>query len=440
MNYYELRAEFLHVNSQPEIERQSLKDEQVRQLLRESFEKSDYYRKLIINNNIDIEEIRNCEDLYKLPIISSEVFSTSMSEVSMNYDNIVRYCHTSGSTGAPKRVPYTRKDIELAIISQARSYLLAGVEPFDKCLCAMTYGPWPSGMICHAASEIFGLTIPADSFLGIDHQLQSLQKDKLNYMVCLPSLLPRLERYCLEKNVLPASLSIRKIFVVGELFSETFRSYYEGVFNAKLINMYANTEFGLIASECQYHNLHVWEDFFHVEVIDPDTGKLCEDGVTGELVITALKREALPLIRYNTHDLAEMYKEPCECGQTGAYLGPIRGRRDNMFTINGGNIYPIVLENIVTAIPGLSSFYYCIIDKIDGHDQLLFKIEAKDNVDDQEKEYLAGEFYRELTSFDLTLRMIFLGLESASRLNIDILQPGIISQKSGKIKKIIDRR
>ncbi|MFA0813154.1 phenylacetate--CoA ligase family protein [Microbulbifer epialgicus] len=440
MNYNKLLTDFQNINSQSEIEQQVFKDNQIRRLLREAFAKSNYYRELLEQNNIEIKTIQSCADLHQLPVISSEIFSKSMSTVSMAFNDIIRYCHTSGSTGTPKRVPYTRRDIENAVTSQARSYLFAGVEPFDKCLCAMTYGPWPSGMICHAAGEIFGLTIPADSFLGIDHQLQSLQRDKLNYIVCLPSLLPRLERHCQEKDISPASLNVRNIFMVGELFSEDFRSHYEKLFNSKLINMYANTEFGLVASECQYHNLHVWEDFFHVEVIDPDTGEPCEDGVTGELVITALQREAFPLIRYNTHDLVEMHKGPCECGHPGTYLGPIKGRRDNMFTINGGNVYPIALENTITATPGLSSFYHCIIEKVDGHDHLTFKIEARDTVDEQGKEHLTQLFYSNLTGSDVTLRMIFLGLEATSRINIEILQPGEISKKSGKVKKIIDRR
>ncbi|WP_444946840.1 phenylacetate--CoA ligase family protein [Microbulbifer sp. VTAC004] len=440
MNYNELLTDFLHINSRSRNEQQAFKDNQIKKLLSEAVAKSNYYRELLAQNNVDIEAIQTCTDLHQLPIISSEVFLKPMPTVSMAFNDIVRYCHTSGSTGTPKRVPYTRKDIENAVISQARSYLFAGVEPFDKCLCAMTYGPWPSGMICHAAAEIFGLTIPADSFLGIDHQLQSLQRDQLDYMVCLPSLLPRLERHCLEKDISPASLNIRNIFMVGELFSEDFRARYEQLFNSKLINMYANTELGLIASECQHHNLHVWEDFFHAEVIDPDTGEPCKDGVTGELVITALQREALPLIRYNTHDLVEMHRGPCECGHPGTYLGPIKGRLDNMFTINGGNIYPITLENAITAIAGLSSFYHCIIEKVDGHDHLTFEIEAREAANQQEKERLARLFYSNLTSSDVTLRMIFLGLEAASRINIEILQPGEISKKAGKVKKIIDRR
>ncbi|WP_143732097.1 phenylacetate--CoA ligase family protein [Microbulbifer sp. GL-2] len=440
MNYNELLADFQKIHNQSEIEQRAFKDRLVRRQLQEAITKSNYYRELIDHNNIDIGVIQSCADLHLLPIISSEIFSESMSKVSMAFDDIVRYCHTSGSTGTTKRVPYTRKDIDNAVTSQARSYLFAGVEPFDKCLCAMTYGPWPSGMICHAASEIFGLTIPADSFLGLDHQLQSLQKDKLNYMVCLPSLLPRLEQHCLEKDISPESLNVRNIFMVGELFSEDFRSYYEKLFNSKLINMYANTEFGLVATECRHHNLHVWEDYFHAEVIDPDTGEPCEFGVTGELVITALQREALPLIRYNTHDLVEMHSGPCECGHPGTYLGPIQGRSDNMFTVNGANVYPIMLENTITGTTGLSSFYHCIIEKVDGYDHLTFKIEAREAVDKQGKIGLAQLFYSNLSGSDVTLRMIFLGLKSALRLNIEILQPGEISQKPGKVKKIIDRR
>ncbi|WP_445363804.1 phenylacetate--CoA ligase family protein [Microbulbifer sp. ANSA003] len=440
MNYSELLADFLHQNSQSRTEQQAFKNNQLRWLLNEAFAKSNYYRELLEQNKVDIEAIQSYKDLQQLPIISSEIFLKPMPTVSMAFDDIIRYCHTSGSTGTPKHVPYTRKDINNAIILQARSFLFTGVEPSHKCLCAMTYGPWPSGMICHAAAEIFGLTIPADSFLGVDHQLQSLQRYQLDYMVCLPSLLPRLERHCLEKDISLASLNIRNIFIVGELFSEEFRSHYEILFNARLINMYANTELGLIASECQHHNLHVWEDFFHAEVIDPDTGEPCEDGATGELVITALQREALPLIRYNTHDLVEMHKGPCECGHPGAYLGPIKGRIDNMFTINGGNVYPIALEKAITAVAGLSSFYHCIIEKVDGHDHLAFEIEARESVDNRDKDHLSRQCYKNLTSSDVTLRMIFLGLEAASRITIEILQPGEISNKSGKVKKIIDRR
>ncbi|WP_252466357.1 phenylacetate--CoA ligase family protein [Microbulbifer okhotskensis] len=296
-----------------------------------------------------------------------------------------------------------------------------------------------SGMICHAASEIFGLTIPADSSLGIDYHIQSLQQGQLNYMVCLPSLLPRLERHCLEKDIPPESFNLRNIFVVGELFSENFCNHYENVFNSRLVNMYASTELGLVASECHHHNLHVWEDFFHTEVIDSDTAEPCEDGATGELVITALQREALPLIRYNTQDLVEMHKSPCECGHPGTYLSSIKGRRDNMFTINGGNIYPIALENIITAIDGFSSFCRCIIEKIDAHDCLTFKVETRDDIDEQEAKHLAQLLYSRLTSSDITLRLIFRGLESASRLDIQILQPGAISLKSGKIKNNISQ-
>ena len=402
---------------------------------------SAYYRRLLSDGGIDAADIHTLADIGKLPVMDANLFLNIPEALIPPAREVVRYCQTSGSTGEPKLVPYTRTDIDNAVMAQASCFLLSGVEQYHRGLCAMAYGPWASGLICQAAGELFGLTVPAEATLGIDYQLWAIRHYRPDYMVCFPSFLPRLEQTCAAQGIDPESLGIKTIFMAGEIFSGNFRRHYQSLFGSALVNMYANTEFGLMAFECRHGRLHFLGNFFHVEVLCPHTGVRCKYGETGELVITALQRQALPLIRYNTRDLAREYGDPCECGRPGQCISPIEGRSDNMFTYAGAIIYPSTIDDAVTAVEGLSSIYRCTVDRVQHRDRLYFQIEAGYRVSDEKKAAMRKALLTSLAEADPVFKRFVMECTDASdRLQISIVQPGVLSREGGKVHKIIDLR
>ncbi|WP_109097059.1 phenylacetate--CoA ligase family protein [Aquimarina sp. AU58] len=404
---------------------------------KKAIEKSKYYRDLIQSHGVYPSDISGIEDISKLPIIEVELF---LNTPFVNDNEVVRFCQTSGSTGKPKIIPYTKNDIDNAVISQVRSFIFSGIKQYEKCLCVMAYGPWASGLICQSAGELIGLTIPAEVNLGVDYQLWALKHCLPDYMICLPSFLPYLEKICIDYNMDTTSLSLKKIFLVGEVFSDEFRQTFQKLFDVEIFNIYANTEFGLIATECSHGKLHIWDDMFYTETINPETGEYCKEGEIGELIITALQREAVPLIRYNTHDLVQVCEGTCDCGHTGTYFSEIKGRGDDVFTYAGGNVYPAGIEKAVTSVNGLSNIYKCIIQKVNNRDHFHFQIETRENFTQEKVENLKKVFFEELIKSNSLLKVIFLDYKLTAKPDIDILPPGGLGHKSGKVKKIIDMR
>lgn len=360
--------------------------------------------------------------------------------LSVSEREVVRYCQTSGSTGEPKYIAYTKNDVDNAVKAQVRAYIFGGVNKFDRSLSVTAYGPWPSGLICQAAGEIIGLTIPAEAKLGIDWQLKAIQRFRPNYMTCIPSFLHSLERGCKERKIQPHNLGLNLIFVVGECLSASDRKHFENEFQVNIRSMYASTEFGVVASECPAGQLHVWADLFDVEIINPQTLEKCEPDEVGELVITALKKEAMPLVRYNTHDLTAIESKPCPCQSPLPVISAIQGRSDDMIVLSGGNIFPVHFEKAVSRVKELSSLFEVQVRKFSGLDQISISAETKKLQSVEIKQDLEKILLETLMEVDPIFPMLIKEWKTLAVPQIEILDPGTLPLGSGKKKKFFDLR
>ena len=396
------------------------------------------YRKMLDNLNLKPGDINTLNDIKKLPIIDKHHIIDNHPFLSVHPHDIIRYYQTSGTTGQPKLIPYNVYDRDRAANLKARGFLLGGVKEYDKLLAVMAYGPWASGLMSQQAGEYIGLTIAGDAKLDTKWHVWAVQTHKPDYMVCLPAFLPRFCEVAKEQNVDPATLSLKRIFVCGDMSTEKFKNHFERAFNAEIRDLYCCTEFGCIAAECEKGKLHYWADDFYIEVIDPKTKKALETGKVGELVITGLSKEAIPLIRYNTHDLGFLSKEKCKCGREFPIMSHIFGRSDNMITISGANIFPIQIEAAISSVPEITNMYNFIVTQKDFKDQITLKVEVKHGV--EKSDTLKEKIIRALVEIAPEVDYVINQSKTAHMPEIILLNHGELFQGSLKMKKIFDER
>ena len=304
--------------------------------------------------------------------------------LSVEREQVIRLHSSSGTTGNPTVVFHTRRDIEQWGNLLARCMYATGVRPNDVFQNMMGYGLFTGGIGFHYGAERLGvLTIPIGPG-NSRRQLWFLKNLEVTVIHVLPSYALRLASFFEELEIVPRrDLHLRIAFIGAEPHSEEIRRKIEELYGIKVYNSYGLSEMcgPGVAFECQEQaGLHVWEDQFFPEIIDPNTGVPVPEGESGELVLTTLDREAMPLLRYRTRDLTRMIPGPCPCGRTHRRIERIRGRSDDMLIINGVNIFPIQIEKTLMAVPEIGHNYLIEIRKENFMDRLEVKVEVGEGV------------------------------------------------------------
>ncbi|MDI9645720.1 MAG: phenylacetate--CoA ligase family protein [Archaeoglobales archaeon] len=338
--------------SRSEIE--EIKTKRLRGLLRYVYERSAFYRRLFKENDIDVETIKSVEDLQKIPFTTKqhlrEAYPLKMSCVAK--EEIVRIQMSGGTTGQPVIVPYTRKDVEQWKEMLLRAFQIAGITSKDVIQITPAFGLWNGGFGFHfAADAINAFVIPIGA--GNTRNQVKFMVDFGTTVLCATASYPlRIAEVAEEMGYEPSELPVEKMLLGAEPWSEEMRRKIEKTFDAKAFDIPGLTEMGGVGTvgfECPNRcGLHMWEDNYIVEIVDPESGEVVSDGEEGEIVYTSLNREAMPLVRYRSGEIsAVLSREKCECGIEHMTVKRIRGRTDDLIIHKGVKFYPADVESIL---------------------------------------------------------------------------------------------
>jgi phenylacetate-CoA ligase len=342
---------------------------------------------------------------------------------------LVRVQASSGSHGKPTVVGYTRADLDGWTELMARSMTMAGVRPGMTIHNANGYGLFTGGLGFHQGGERIGANVVPVSGGRTARQAMLIQDLEPEVLVSSPSYSLVIGQALKDAGVSRDSLPLQLGLFGGEPWGERMREEIEAALGLKAVAFYGLSEMcgPGVATECLTvrHGLHVQEDHFLVEVIDPDDGTLLAAGQEGELVFTTLAKEALPLIRYRTGDLGTLTDEPCPCGRTMTRISRLRGRQDDMLIIRGVNLYPSEVEHVLLGIPGASPHYRIIIERPGAMDEITLECEAVDGADPETLRARAEQRLKEDTGL---------------RFTVDVLPAGAVPRSEGKALRVLDRR
>ena len=342
-------------------------------------------------------------------------------------DQIVRIHSSSGTTGLPVIIPYTKKDVEDWGIMFARCYEFAGVTPMDRIQITPGYGLWTAGIGFQAGCERLGaMAIPMGPG-NTDKQLQMMQ-DMKSTVLCSTSSYALLLSEEIEKRGIRDKICLKKGIIGSERWSEKMRNRIAGSLGIELYDIYGLTEiYGPgIGINCSHNTgMHYWDDYLYIEIIDPRTLQPVPDGEMGEIVITTLVKEGAPLIRYRTHDLSRIIPGQCPCGSRYPRLDTIMGRTDDMMKIKGVNVFPSQIEEILQAFPEVSSEYQIRISHLDGKDTMRIYVETNGSVNFLD---LADRIAARVKS-----RIGFTPL-------VKVVENGLLPRSEKKTKRVIDER
>ncbi|MCX7916676.1 MAG: phenylacetate--CoA ligase [bacterium] len=417
------------------IERKILEDIQLEGLncSIEKAKKSEFYGEKLKN----IKKIKNFEDIEKIPFTTKDELlkHSPFSFIATDLKNIVRVHSSSGTTGRSKYIFHTQKDIEIWADLVARCLYMVGMRKDDIFQNMMSYGLFTGGLGLHYGAERIGALVIPSGAGNTEKQIELMRELKTTVIHITPSYLLYLAHYMEEIGLSPSNDFNLKIAIIGaEPHSENTRKKLENIFNINIFNCYGLSEMNGpgVAFECPYkEGLHLWEDNYYMEIVNPKTGKILEEGEEGELVLTTLKREGMPLIRYRTGDLTKIIKEKCKCGRTHRRIQRIKGRADDMFIVKGVNIFPSQIETVIMEFPEVDKNYQIVIDRKEGLDILTIQVEIK-------REFFKGDI-NELRNLQEKIREKLKERILVTPV-VELIEPGTLPTTTGKAKRVIDKR
>ena len=338
--------------------------------------------------DIDIEKIRTQEDFESLPFTDKgdlrEAYPLGLAAVPEK--DIVRIHSSSGTTGTPVVIPYTKKDVEDWAIIFERCYVMAGVTDKDRIHITPGYGLWTAGIGFQAGCERLGaMAIPMGP--GNTEKQLRMMEDLKSTVLCATSSYALLLAEEIKKRGIRDKLCLKKGIIGSERWGEKMRNSIANELGVDFYDIYGLTEiYGPgIGISCDYRNgIHMWDDYIYFEIIDPKTGKNLPDGEYGELVITTLRKEGAPLIRYRTHDLTRIIPGECPCGSRFPRIDIIVGRTDDMIKVKGVNMFPAQFEEVLATMKDATSEYQIMIDHLEGKDMITVYFETPATGSDRE--------------------------------------------------------
>src|SRR5512135_1359829 len=396
-----------------------------------------YYRGKMDEAGVKPSDVKTLKDLAKLPFTTKEDLRINypFGLFAVPFEKVVRIHASSGTTGKPTVVGYTKFDIDSWAELMARTLSAGGAHKGDVVHNAYGYGLFTGGLGAHYGAERVGAAVIPISGGNTKRQIMIMQDFGSTVLMCTPSYALNLADVMKDMNVDPKTLKLRVGLFGAEPWSEKIREEIEKRLNINAIDIFGLSEVmgPGVASECieEKHGLHVFEDFFIPEIINPETGEPLPPGERGELVFTTLTKEAFPVIRYRTKDLSRLIEEPCRCGRTFYRMERITGRTDDMLIIRGVNVFPSQIEHVLMSIEGVEPHYLIIVDRDGSLDVIEVQVEVSENIfSDEVKvlEKLGKKIEREIKDL--------LGISC----KIKVVEPKTIQRSEGKAKRVIDNR
>lgn len=421
----------------PKNELRTLQLEKLINQLERVYHTVPFYQKKFDALGIKSENIRTLSDIVNLPFTEKQDLRDNYPYglFAVPHDHIVRLHASSGTTGKATVVGYTKRDVGNWAKLMARGLAAAGASRLDIVHNAYGYGLFTGGLGMHYGTEQLGATIVPISGGGTRRQIMLMKDFKCSVLCSTPSYCLQLYEAMQEAGLTPSDLHLKIGIFGAEPWSEQMRQDIEKKLNITAINIYGLSEImgPGVAVECKeaQNGLHIWEDHFLAEIIDPETGEVLPDGEQGELVITTLQKEALPLIRYRTKDITAINSVPCRCGRTHRRIEQLAGRSDDMLIIRGVNVFPIQIENILLECQGTTPHYQLILTRKGALDELEIQIEVGSD--------LFSDKIKQLQQLETNIKKNikeFLGITA----KVKLVEPFSIKRESGKTKRIIDLR
>ena len=431
MNYWDQKNETM---SRDELA--ALQLDKLKSLVTRLYENVPFYKQSFDKIGLSIGDIKSLDDLRYLSFTSKQDlrdnYPFGMFAVPMN--DVVRVHASSGTTGKPTVVGYTNTDLTIWADLVARALTMAGATKKDLVQNAYGYGFFTGGLGVHYGTERIGATIVPISGGNSARQLMIMQDFQTTILTCTPSYALHLAEAAYEAGVNLRSLPLKAGVFGAEPWTNQMRNQLEDLYGILALDIYGLSEVlgPGVGCECaEKKGLHIFEDHFIVEVVDPDTGAPLPDGEKGELVFTTLSKEALPIIRYRTRDISVINHEKCSCGRTHARIERITGRTDDMLIIRGVNVFPSQIESVLLEFGETEPHYQLVVDRKGSLDFLEIWVELSSN--------MFSDRVRFLEDLEQRLRQRILSVLGISA-RIKLVEPRTIPRSEGKAKRIVDRR
>lgn len=388
-----------------------------------------FYQRRFAEAGFDPEGLRSLDDLRRLPFTEKRDLRDNhpYGMFAVPLRDVVRVHASSGTTGLATAVGYTKNDLRTWSDLVARVLVAGGVGKDDVVQVAFDYGLFTGAFGFHQGAERLGASVIPVSSASARRQVGILRDYRSTALVCTPSHALTLADAALDAGVKPGSLSLRFGLFGAEPWSESMRAELQAKLKLVATDNYGLSEVGGpgLAGEClERQGLHVAEDHFLVEVIDPETLAPVPDGTVGELVVTTLTREAMPVIRFRTHDLAALTRVPCACGRTLCRMSRVKGRTDDLILVKGARVFPSEIESVLLEVEGTEPHYEIVLERRDGQDEALVRVEALAPGD----EALRAAVARRLAS------------ELGVSVLVELVAARTLGRSEGKARRVIDRR
>ncbi len=394
------------------MEISKLQLEQVDRQIKRLIAADNFYGKKLKDAGID--GVSTAEDFKKLPFSQKQDLRDAypLGLMAVPEEEIVRIHSSSGTTGTPVIIPYTKKDVDDWTAMFARCYEYAGITKRDRIHITPGYGLWTAGIGFQAGCELLGaMALPLGPG-NTDKQLQ-MMVDMESTVLCATSSYALLLAEEIAKRGIRDKIKLKKGVIGSERWGEKMRSRIRNELGIELYDIYGLTEiYGPgIGINCRYDTgMHIWTDYLYIEIIDPETGENVPDGEWGEIVLTTLVKEGAPLIRYRTHDISRIIPGECPCGSKFPRIDVIAGRSDDMMKIKGVNVFPKQIEEVLSSFPELSSEYQIHISHLDGRDTMRIYVETNGTVDFADMARRVAERVKSRIGFTPLVKVVELGV------------------------------
>ena len=394
------------------------------------------YKKKMDDANVKPEDIQSLKDLSKLPFVTKQDMRDNypFGLFAVPKDKLVRIHASSGTTGKPTVVGYTENDIKVWTECVSRLACMGGATPKDVAQICFGYGMFTGALGLHYGLENIGATVVPSSTGNSEKQIMYMKDFGTTLLVATPSYCLRLAEVANSMGINPKNIGIKVALLGSEMLTDAMREEVHKVWGNDVL---VTSNYGMselmgpgVSGECEYMDgLHINEDMFIPEIINPETGEVLPEGEKGELVITCIKKEGIPLIRYRTKDITRLTYAPCKCGRTLCRMENLSGRSDDMLKIRGVNVFPSQIEEVILSFNELGPHYELVLEKDGYFDKLTVRVELAKETDS----------FKELE--DLTVKVkgrlkVMLGVD----VKVTLVSPNTLQRFEGKAKRIIDLR
>jgi len=414
----------------------AIQSENLKEMLKRCCEKVPFYKKKFDEAGIKPEDIQSIDDLHKLPF-------TYKTDLRDNYpfglfaapkEDVIRIHASSGTTGKQTVVGYTARDMDDWSVGVARALIAAGADKESYIHVSYGYGLFTGGLGLHDGATKLGCAVIPVSSGNTNRQIQIMQDFGSNVLCCTPSYALFIGETLKEAGIDPKTLSLKAGIFGAEPWTDAMREKIEELLDIKAYDIYGLSEIsgpGVSFGCSEQNGMHVNEDMFYPEIIDPDTGEVLSDGQQGELVFTCIRKEALPLVRYRTRDICTLTREKCSCGRTLIRMGKPQGRTDDMLIIRGVNVFPSQVEHVLLALKLTTAHYLLVVDRINSQDVLEVQVEMLPE--------MFSDTIKEIEAVEAKIKNALastLGLAA----RVKLVEPKSIERSMGKAVRVVDKR